>query len=165
MAFAVEAIHYKHLLPEGKISSAAFKDERLSVNWERYSDAKGAADENSAAVAALVAGHCKALNQTVEHTPIEPDQPFGPNRAHSEVCGRKKGAISSQLRDIAKQVWSRPPEGDKLLFCPLVVVSDLFLICILPRFAAVERPKLRFVPCVRDAIRPRCPPRRSYQLQ
>jgi hypothetical protein len=118
MAFAVESIpddtnlfrtiHHNHLLPEGKISSAAFKQERMSVNWEKYSDAKSSADENSAAVVALIAGDCKALGQTVEHAPIESDQPFGPNQAHTEVCGSKKGAISGQLRDIAEAVWFRP---------------------------------------------------------
>lgn len=119
MAFAVEAvpddsdlfrrIHHNHLLPAGKISSAAFKQERMSVNWEKYSDAKSSADENSAAVVALVAGDCKALGQRIEHAPIEPDQPFGPNQAHTEVCGSKKGAISGQLRDTSKVVWVRPP--------------------------------------------------------
>jgi hypothetical protein len=70
MAFAVEVIsddgnlfrriHYSHLLPEGKVSSAAFKQERMSVNWEKYSDAKSSADDNSAAVVALVARDCRA---------------------------------------------------------------------------------------------------------
>ena len=117
MAFAVEVIpdnsnlfrriHYSHFLPGGKVSSAAFKQEHMSVNWEKYSDAKTSADENSAAVVALIAGDCRAIGQTVEHMPIEPDQPFGPNQAHTEVCGSKKGALSSQLRDIAKTVWLR----------------------------------------------------------
>src|SRR5579862_7814214 len=117
MAFAVEVIqdndrlfrriHFSHLLPEGKISSAAFKQERMSVNWEKYSDAKGSADQNSAAVVALLSGDCKALGQTVEHAPIEPGQHFGPNQAHTEVCGSKKRAISAQLRDRSKTVWLR----------------------------------------------------------
>ena len=59
MAFAIEEIpdedklfrriHHTHLLPEGEISSAAFKQPRMSVNWEKYRDAKSTADENSAA--------------------------------------------------------------------------------------------------------------------
>jgi hypothetical protein len=80
----------------------------MSVNWEKYSDAKSSADDNSAAVVALVARDCRALAQTVEHAPIEEGQPFGPNRAHAEICGNKRGAVSSQLRDIAKTVWSKP---------------------------------------------------------
>lgn len=115
MAFAVESIsddanlfrriHRDHLTPEGVISSQAFKQERLSVNWEKYSDAAKTADENSVAVTALVCGECRKLNQTVEHTPIEPDQPFGPNQAHSEICGSKGKTIRHQLRDLAKFVW------------------------------------------------------------
>jgi hypothetical protein len=117
MAFAVEIIpndsnlfrriHPTHLLPEGKISSAAFKQERMSVNWDKYSDAKNSASENSVAVVALVAHDCRELGQTVEHNPIEPNQPSGPNQAHAEVCGNKKGALSGQLRDKAKTVWFR----------------------------------------------------------
>ena len=117
MAFAVEAIpddanlfrriHRDHLTPEGIISSQAFKQERMSVNWEKYIDAPSTADQNSAAVAALICGECRALNQAVEHTPIELDQPFGPNQAHAEVCGSKDKTIRHQLRDLAKMVWRR----------------------------------------------------------
>src|SRR5438876_11953298 len=108
MAFAVEEIpddaglfrriHRNHVNREGIISSQAFKQERLSVNWNKYSDAQNTADRNSAAVAALICGECRALGQTVEHTPIEPDQPFGPNQAHSEVCGDKSKTVIRQLR-------------------------------------------------------------------
>jgi hypothetical protein len=69
MAFAVELIpddsnlfrriHHTHLKPDGEISSAAFKQERMSVNWEKYCDAKNSADENSAVVVALVAGDAR----------------------------------------------------------------------------------------------------------
>jgi hypothetical protein len=94
MAFAVEAIpddanlfrriHHNHYdAKTGKVSSAAFRDERLSVNWEKYSAAKNSADQNSAVVVNIVSGECRALGQTIEHTPIEPDQPFGPNQAHA----------------------------------------------------------------------------------
>lgn len=117
MAFAIEEIpdenrlfrrvHHTHLLPGGEVSSAAFKQPHMSVNWEKYSNAPRTADENSAAVVALVAGGCRELSQTVEHTPIEPEQPGGPNQAHAEVCGNKTGAISRKLRDIAKKVWTR----------------------------------------------------------
>ena len=117
MAFAVETIpddaslfrriHRIHLTPEGIISSQAYNNERLSVNWEKYSDAQSTGEENSAAVTALVCGDCKKLNQTVEHTPIEPNQPFGPNQAHAEICGNKSKTIRHQLRDLAKIVWRR----------------------------------------------------------
>jgi hypothetical protein len=118
MAFAVEEIpdnahlfrkihrtHYDE--KRGGVSSAAFKQERMSVNWEKYRSAKDSADENSAAVVALVAIDCRGLEQIVEHTPIEPDQPFGPNQAHAEVCGKKSNAVSHKLRDKAMTVWIR----------------------------------------------------------
>lgn len=120
MAFAVEAIpddanlfrriHRDHLTPQGIISSQAFnaRDGHLSVNWEKYCDAQSTADRNSVAVVALVCEECRALNQTVEHTPIEPGQPFGPNQAHAEICGNKSHPIRQQLRDLAKLVWKRP---------------------------------------------------------
>src|ERR1022692_2286276 len=105
MAFAVEVIpdeanlfrriHRNHYdVEKGTISSAAFKHDRMSVDWEKYREPARSADENSAAVAAINCGVCKSLGQTVEHTPIEPDEEFGPNQAHAEVCGDKKGATS-----------------------------------------------------------------------
>jgi hypothetical protein len=116
MAFAIERIpdnanlfrkihrtHYDE--KRGGVSSAAFKQERMSVNWEKYKSAKDSADANSAAVVALVAKDCRELEQIIEHTPIEPDQPFGPNQAHAEVCGYKTRAISHKLRDRATMVW------------------------------------------------------------
>ena len=117
MAFAVESIpddanlfrriHKVHLTPEGIVSSAAYNHERLSVNWEKYTTAQNTADDSSVAVTALVCQDCKKLNQSVEHTPIEPEQPFGPNQAHVEICGNKSKSIRSQLRDFAKTVWRR----------------------------------------------------------
>jgi|SRR5882672_3162722 len=118
MAFAVEEIpddanlfrriHRNHYDPNsGKISSAAFRQERMSVDWEKYRDAANSADENSIVVAALACKNCRILEQTVEHTPIEPEQLFGPNQAHAEVCGDKRGATSRRLRDVAEIVWRR----------------------------------------------------------
>jgi hypothetical protein len=116
MAFAVETIpdsaslfrkihrtHYDERA--GVVSSAAFKQERMSVNWEKYKTAEDSADLNSAAVVALRTADCRELGQSVEHTPIEPDQPCGPNQAHAEGCGKKTGAVSHRLRDRAKTVW------------------------------------------------------------
>ncbi len=116
MAFRVEEIpdeanlfnriHRSHF-PGGEVSSAAFNQERLSVNWEKYRNAESTADSNSVAVVSLVAGECRKLKQTVEHTPIEPEEQFGPNQAHSEVCGTKTKSIRCQLRDAAKLVWQK----------------------------------------------------------
>ena len=117
MAFAVESIpddaslfrriHRIHLTPDGIISSQAYNNERLSVNWEKYTDAQRTAEESSVAVTALACRDCRNLNQSVEHTPIEPDQQFGPNKAHAEICGNKSKTIRHQLRDLAKTVWRR----------------------------------------------------------
>lgn len=75
------------------------------MNWDKYSDAPNTADKNSSAVAALACSACRVIGQTVEHTPIEPGQEFGPNQAHAEVCGDKSKTIRHQLRDLAKIVW------------------------------------------------------------
>jgi hypothetical protein len=116
MAFAVEEIpdtanlfrkiHASQYNREmGKVSSAAFKDPEMSVNWEKYRTAIASTDQNSVAVVALVAKDCRELNQTVKHTPIEAGQLFGPNQAHAEVLGKKTQATSQKLRDKAKTVW------------------------------------------------------------
>jgi hypothetical protein len=83
----------------------------MSVNWEKYRNAKDSAEVTSAAVVAITCGDCLGLGQTVKHDPIEPDQPFGPNQAHTEVRGSKKGEISRKLRDLGKLVWVRPPKS------------------------------------------------------
>lgn len=122
MAFAVEAIldeatlyrriHRNHFdAKTGKVASAAFKQERMSVNWDKYSTPEQTADANSSAVVAIVAGACRKLEQTVEHAPVEADQPGGPNQAHAEVCGKKTSPISHQLRDLASLVWLKPSES------------------------------------------------------
>jgi hypothetical protein len=118
MAFAIEEIpneaglfrkvHHTHYDERtGVVSSAAFKQEQMSVNWEKYRTAEASADANSAAVVALVAGDCRGLGQSVEHTPVGPDQLGGPNQAHAEVRGKKTNAISHKLRDKAQTVWLR----------------------------------------------------------
>src|SRR5947207_883113 len=110
MAFPVEQvpndailfrkIHHRHYdKDKGVITSAAFRDDRMSVNWEKYSSAAQTADSNSVLVVSLISQTCVDLKQTVKHTPIEPDQEFGPNQAHVEVCGNKSRAVSQKLRD------------------------------------------------------------------
>src|SRR5262245_33611381 len=111
MAFVVEVIpdeailfrriHKALLVDGGKISSAAYGNENLSVNWEKYSNPAATADENSAYVTSLVSGQCRALGQMVEHKPLEPDQEHDPNQAHAEIIGKKRKQIKQQLRDLA----------------------------------------------------------------
>lgn len=118
MAFAVELIpeaanlfrrvhHTQYNDKTGVVSSAAFRQERMSVNWKKYSDAENTADSNSAAVVSLICGACQRLGFSVEHTPVEPDQPGGPNQAYAEVGGHKNKLASRQLRELAKLVWLR----------------------------------------------------------
>jgi hypothetical protein len=122
MAFAVEEIpnsanlfrkiHKNHYdSARGTVSSVAFKEEQMSVNWDKYKTARDSADQNSAAVVALVTKDCRDLGQAVRHTPIEPEQPFGPNQAHAEVCGNKTKALKEKLRDSAIVVWLKQPPG------------------------------------------------------
>ena len=118
MAFPIEPIpdtarlfrriHRTLLTPEG-ISSQAFKQERLSVNWEKYSTPEQTADADTTAVVALISSDCRAIGQIVEHAPIEPDQPFGPNQAHAEICGEKTKIIMRRLREASTVVWRREP--------------------------------------------------------
>jgi hypothetical protein len=116
MAFAVEEIpdnanlfrkiHRSHYdAKDGQVSSVALKQERMPVNWDKYKSAENSADANSVAVVALLAKDCRALEQIIEHKPIGPDQPFGPNQAHVEVCGSKTRGICQKLRDRATTVW------------------------------------------------------------
>jgi hypothetical protein len=117
MAFAVEEIPDEallfrrilllHRLEDGGISSAAFDDSEMSVNWEKYSDAAAAADANSTYVVSLITGDCRALGQQVIHCPVEPGQPFGPNQAHAEVRGGKKKSLCRKMRDNAIIVWRK----------------------------------------------------------
>jgi hypothetical protein len=117
MAFIVEIIPDEsrlfrrineiHCNGDGTVSSAAFNDSQMSVNWERYSDAASAADENSGAVASLLAGEYRGVEQLVVHCPTEPDQPFGPNRSHSEVRGKKTKSLRRKLSDMVTIVWRK----------------------------------------------------------
>jgi len=117
MAFDVEEIPDQAILfrrinqvlltQEGEISSAAYKDPEMSVNWEKYSTAEQTADASSAFVTGLSAGRYRGFNQTVVHKPVEPGQPDGPNQAHSEVKGHKTKSLARQMKDAAQIVWVR----------------------------------------------------------
>ena len=94
------------------ISSAAFKDEELSVNLEfvMARDGRCPADAIRAypgyGLAAFTAGHARSLNQRVAADPI-PEEP-----AHGVVYGQKKrGGIGGKLRDGAS--WVIVPAGNE----------------------------------------------------
>jgi hypothetical protein len=119
MAFPVEEIpndailfrkiHLNHYDEQnGRVISAAFRDDRMSVNWEKYRSAADTADSDSVFVVSLLTQKCRELKQSVEHTPIEPHQESGPNQAHVDVCGNKSRAVSQKLRDsIVGFPWIR----------------------------------------------------------
>lgn len=84
------------------ISSAAFKDEELSINIESFMtrDGRPPADAIRAysgyGLAAITAAHARSLNQRVAPDPLE-EEP-----AHGVVYGHKKrGGIAGKLRDGA----------------------------------------------------------------
>src|SRR5215469_12178583 len=90
------------------ISSAAFKDEELSVNLEWVMARDGRPPEDTIrnypgyGLAAITTAHARSLNQAVCPDPI-PDEP-----AHGVVYGQKKRAgIGGKIRDGA--VWVVKP--------------------------------------------------------
>lgn len=124
MAFPVETIpgpdrllHHvaepMFIRAEGRPSSACFKKRpKLSVNWEKYSSVQHTRREKSYAVICLNAGFCRyELQQRVIHSPIQDDEPFGPNRAHSDIEGEKPQRIADQMARAAIVAWIH--EGDR----------------------------------------------------
>jgi hypothetical protein len=92
------------------ISSAAFKDEELSVNLESVMARDGRPPEDAIrtysgyGLAAITAAHARSLNQRVAPDPLE-EEP-----AHGVVYGQKKrGGIAGKLRDGALWVVTPAP--------------------------------------------------------
>jgi hypothetical protein len=95
------------------ISSAAFRDEELSINLESIMarDGQPPADAirnyRGYGLAALTAAHARSLRQAVASDPL-PEEP-----AHGVVYGQKKrGGIGRKLRDGA--IWVVPPPRSDL---------------------------------------------------
>src|SRR3990172_5398170 len=81
------------------IEPGAFRDDRMSVDWARYSTPQEARARRKRpednAVVQLVAGQVRSLpSQHVEHTPI------AENRSHSEVIGEKTPRVRVELSRI-----------------------------------------------------------------
>lgn len=94
------------------ISSAAFKDEELSINLESIMVRDSRPPEDAIrnypgyGLAAITAAHARSLNQLVARDPL-PDEP-----AHGVVFGqKKKGGIGGKLRDGAEWVVKPAPMG------------------------------------------------------
>jgi hypothetical protein len=109
-ALLLRRIHRLFWDPDsGCVSSGAFSDVEMSVNWDAYTTASTTAAEdstgNTVAVAALAARDCRRLEQTVVHDPLPAVAGRPENRAHSLVRGRKSKSIKHKLRDVATLVW------------------------------------------------------------
>ena len=92
------------------ISSAAFRDEELSVNIESVMTREARPPEDAIrkypghSLAAITAAHARSLDQRVARDPTD-EEP-----AHGVVCGQKKrGGIAGKLRDGASWVIAPAP--------------------------------------------------------
>lgn len=85
-------IHPEQLKPNGEISSAAFKGDETSVDWEKYTTPKktlkGFFRHH---LASILAGIPRQKGQEVKHNPTEE------NQAHSLIIGHKTKSISRFL--------------------------------------------------------------------
>lgn len=103
-------IHWSHLVEgdasEARISTAAFKDQELSVNIESTMREAGRAPEDSLhnnpnnLLVSITARTCRSNDQIVGRDPV-PSEP-----AHGYVFGKKGRPIQRNLRDSA--VWVVP---------------------------------------------------------
>jgi hypothetical protein len=108
-------VHPAQIVPDGitgkpRVSTAAFTDPEMSVDAEPILIEDGLnwcfslrehPGHSLVSFAAIVA---RQVNQAVEHKP-KPE-----NRAHTEVIGKKTGAVKEQLRKTCVWVHLQPPE-------------------------------------------------------
>jgi hypothetical protein len=86
-------IHPDHW-KENQVTSAAFNDEDLSVDWSIFStptQTQSRFSEKGYGVAAITVGFARELNQEVVWAPLMD------NKAHSLVKGKKSQSIRRQL--------------------------------------------------------------------
>lgn len=113
-------VHRNDLDEQGRPKPGAFRNrppegqpltsqDGMSTDWSRYSSAQNllqrAKTPTNNIIVAMVVGEVRQIpEQTVEHTPIAPNElmPEG-NRAHADVRGPKKNSPESRLkfREIA----------------------------------------------------------------
>lgn len=87
---------------EGRVSSAAFTDARMSVNWAASSSVQETIiGLDGYGVVSITAELCWELKQQIEYTPTQE------NRAHCEVVGRKTKPVRTGFSKGAK-VLVRP---------------------------------------------------------
>jgi hypothetical protein len=99
----IHRVHLRH----GDIDAAAFTntkgDNRMSLDWAKYSTALQARDRardpGANAIAVLEAGRVRGLpGQMVEHAPVED------NRAHSSITGEKTPRVRLELKRLCSLV-------------------------------------------------------------
>lgn len=87
---------------EDRVSSAAFRDPNLSVDWSRHitpeQSVKGFPNNH---LAALIAKIPRALGQEVYHTPSLR------NYAHSSIVGQKSTSVARKLANSCSWVIQR----------------------------------------------------------
>ena len=89
-------VHKYHLLENGKVSSAAFSGDEMSVDVASVQIEMSKTLVDSVGVAEFEARIAQALNQETIADPI-PENP-----AHALVIGKKTKAIKRKLRDSAR---------------------------------------------------------------
>ena len=102
-------VHPTQLNPDGSVSTAAFTDYSMSVNWAKLSSV----DEtlrgwDGYGVVSITAGLCWRLEQQIGYTPVEESPDIPVNRAHCEVIGKKTQRVRKEFKNGAK--WIRWPE-------------------------------------------------------
>jgi hypothetical protein len=110
-------VHETYQVPgTTEIRPGAFRDRGagMSSDWEKYSTPEQtrarAQQPDRNGVVSFHAGSIRIIKgQTVVHEPISPggDQP--PNRAHTEVFGKKDEEVRLELRRIAQWTTARWP--------------------------------------------------------
>jgi hypothetical protein len=104
-------IHRHFLTDSGQVSSGAFANHDLSVNWEKYATADETAAQdpsgNTVAVVSIAAGFCRSVDQAVIHDPLPEQNGVSANPAHSLIRGRKSKPIKHKLRDASVVVWRK----------------------------------------------------------
>lgn len=96
--------------PKNRVSSGAFSDPEMSVDWQEYctlEQAQALGGENHGAVA-LNVKFLRDLTLKVNHDPCPPEQVE--NKAHTLVLGKKTDSICKKCRDHAMNKPLRAPK-------------------------------------------------------
>lgn len=113
-ASLLRRVHPAQIVPDGtgklRVSTAAFTDPEMSVDAEPILIEDGLTWSFSLqkhpgySLVSFAAGVARHVNQAVEH------KPKPKNRSHTEVIGRKTGAVKEHLRKTCIWVHLQSPE-------------------------------------------------------